>query len=240
MILVLDNSPLKGQTNHDKDQSTYESSGIHILEDFENEEIGTLPSEWYDRDGNNKLPEFDSEFRSDFKYQIEEEEGNKFLKFEGTRAKHINYPLKDKDEVNIYETPILSWRSRVWQLPQKANEDIEDRNDAVMSVYVVFGFGRVALVKKVPKTIRYTWSTSLDEGTELSKLFGNQKIIVLESGEENTGEWQTFERNIVEDYRRLYGDDPPERPLAILILSDGDSTGSWVVADYDDIMLKAE
>lgn len=211
----------------------------HILEDFENEEVGSLPVSWYDRDGDKKLPDLGSEIRDQFKYRVVEEDGNKYLKYEGTRAKHINYPLADKDHINIYETPILTWKVRAWQWPDGGNEDTDSRNDAVMSIYVVFDFGRVALVKKVPKSIRYTWSTTLDKGTELSKLFGNQKIVVLESGDVKKGEWVTFKRNIVEDYRRLFGDDPPGQPLAILILSDGDSTGSWVEADYDDIILKA-
>jgi hypothetical protein len=95
-------------------------------------------------------------------------------------------------------------------------------------------------VKKVPKSIRYTWSSTLEEGTELSKFYGNQKIVVVESGSDQKGNWRTFERNIVEDYRRLFGDSPPENPIAILILSDGNSTNSHAKADYDDIMLKRD
>ncbi len=210
-----------------------------MLEDFENDALGTLPSNWYDRDGDKKLQEYREDIRNEFKYKVVKEDGNKYIKYEGTRAKHLNYPLANKEYIDIYETPVLSWKARAWQLPQNANEDHDSRNDVVMSIYVVFDFGRVALFKKVPKSIRYTWSSSLEKGTEISKLFGNQKIIVLESGKKNTGKWITFERNIVEDYRRLYGDDPPSQPLAILILSDGDSTGSTVEADYDNILLKA-
>tara|TARA_R100000750_G_C2333617_1_gene91199 strand:+ start:67 stop:366 length:300 start_codon:yes stop_codon:yes gene_type:complete len=95
------------------------------------------------------------------------------------------------------------------------------------------------LFKKVPKTIRYTWSSTLPVGTELSKFYGNQKIIVIGTGNNNQGEWQTFERNIVEDYKRLFGDDPPNKPLALLILSDGNNTKSMVKADYDDFKLKS-
>ncbi|HET8865674.1 MAG TPA: DUF3047 domain-containing protein, partial [Gracilimonas sp.] len=68
--------------------------------------------------------------------------------------------------------------------------------------------------------------------------FGNQKIVVVESGEDEMGKWIRFERNIVEDYERLFGDKAPKRPMAILILSDADNTKSTAIADYDDIMLK--
>jgi hypothetical protein len=78
----------------------------------------------------------------------------------------------------------------------------------------------------------------LEKGEEFSKFFGNQKTVVMGTGS-GSGSWQTFERNIVQDYIRLYGDEPPKTPIAILILSDGDDTGENVKADYDDIMLKS-
>lgn len=217
------------------------SNGTVVLETFEDETVGELPSMWYDRDGNKQLPNHDAEEQAGYKYKIRQEHGNKYLHYAGTRARHINLPLINEKKrniynINIYDTPILSWKVRAEKLPENANEDYKDRNDSVASIYVVFDMGHV-LFKKVPKSIRYTWSSTLKEGTELSKFFGNQKIVVVESGTQKAGQWVTFKRNIVEDYRRLFGDNPPKNPLAILILSDGDSTGSFVEADYDDIKL---
>lgn len=219
------------------------SRGTFAIETFEDDSTGSLPGEWYNRDGKLKPANHKEEAKL-FRYMVAEEGGNKFLRYEGTNARHLNFPFINRDkeniyDINIYETPILSWKVRAHRLPQNANEDSKDKNDTVASIYVVFDLGRVALFKKVPKSIRYTWSTTLEEGTQTSKLFGNQNIIVVKSGESDTGKWITFERNVVEDYRRVFGDDPPKTPLAILILSDGDSTGSYVKADYDDIMLKA-
>ncbi|MCW9707359.1 DUF3047 domain-containing protein [Fodinibius salsisoli] len=216
-----------------------------LLENFENDTKHNYPHKWYDRDGNKKLVNHSESFLQDYLYKVKNRGRNNFLRFEGKAAKHISLPLvnEDKDNIygiDIYETPILSWKVRAHKLPMNASEDDDDRNDSVASIYVAFDMGRVALFKKVPKTIRYTWSSTLEKGTELSKFFGNQKIVVIESGPEKKGEWMTFQRNIVEDYKRLFGDPPPKTPLAILILSDGDSTGSWVKADYDDIMLKPE
>lgn len=217
--------------------------GTIILENFQTDEVGKLPDDWYNRNGNKKLRYESGIEREKYKYRVEKEGKNKFLRYSGTMAMHINFPLvnEDKDNIyniNIYETPVLSWKVRAHSLPENANETDDGRNDSVASIYVVFDMGRVAFFKKVPKTIRYTWSTTLPEGATASKLFGNQQIIVVKSGAEDMGEWITFERNIVEDYRRRFGDDPPKTPLAILILSDGDSTGSFVKADFDDLMLK--
>lgn len=207
------------------------------VENFEAELIGELPREWFNQKGNTSTITFDESLRNTYKYLIQQEDGNKFLRFEGTRGKHLNYPLVGKEGLNIYETPVLSWNWRIHDIPEGANEDGKNTNDVAASIYVVFDLGKV-LFRKVPKSIRYTWSSTLPVGTELSHFYGNQKIIVMGSGTDGIGEWKTFERNIVEDYKRLFGDSPPEVPLAILILSDGDSTNKRAKADYDEILLK--
>lgn len=214
------------------------ANGDIIIEDFENDSVGTIPSRWYNRDVKRKANH--PEEAKLFHYSIEEEWGNQYLHYEHTDARHLNLPLAKREGLNIYENPILSWKWRVRDIPEGGNEDSKDRNDVAASIYVVFDMGRVALIKKVPKSIRYTWSSSLPENTELSKFFGNQKIVVVQSGEKNMGKWVTEERNIVEDYKRLFGDDPPKTPLAILILSDADDTKSMTIADYDDLMLLKE
>ncbi|MDR8391137.1 DUF3047 domain-containing protein [Aliifodinibius sp. S!AR15-10] len=211
-------------------------NGALLIDKFEDDTIGSLPWEWYNRDGKRKAVH--PEERKLFHYSIKEENGNKFLHYEHTDARHLNFPLLNRPNLNIYEYPILSWKWRVKKMPEGGDENSSDYNDVAASIYVVFDIGRVALFKKVPKSIRYTWSTTQPEGEEFSKLFGNQKIVVVESGPKNMGKWQTFQRNIVEDYRRLFGDDPPETPIAILLLSDGDSTNSLAIADYDNIVLK--
>ena len=208
------------------------------VEDFENELLGDLPENWYNQKGEARPITYTGELRETYNYQVMEESGNKFLRFEGIRGKHLNYPLINKDNLNIYSTPVLEWKWRILDIPDGANEDNKSSNDAAASIYVVFDLGKV-LFKRVPKSIRYTWSSTLPVGKEMSHFYGNQKIVVIGTGQEGTGEWMTFQRNIVEDYKRLFGDAPPEVPIAILILSDGDSTQQMVKADYDDILLKS-
>jgi hypothetical protein len=221
---------------HGQNQQQATGTSFYLVEDFEDDSIGALPKKWYNQKGEAKPHTYTGSDRDLYDYSIREESGNKFLRYEGNNAKHLNYPLLNK-EVNIYETPILSWKWRVFELPEGANEDVKEKDDAAAGIYVAFDMGRVALFKKVPKSIKYSWSSTLEKGTELSKFYGNQKLVVVESGEDETGKWIRFERNLLEDYKRLFGDDPPETPLAILILSDANSTGSSAKADYDDIKL---
>lgn len=218
------------------------SDGSIILENFQQDPVGQLPKGWYDRNGDEQVAKQDSSIQAKYKYKVLQEGDNKFLRYDGMKAMHLNFPFIDKQkhnlyDINIYKTPVLSWKWRVFKLPKNGDENDDSRNDVAASIYVVFDFGHV-LFKKVPKSIRYTWSSTLPKGTKLSKFFGNQKIIVVKSGDKDTGQWITFKRNIVQDYENLFGDKPPKTPMAILILSDGDSTGSIVKADYDDIILE--
>lgn len=211
--------------------------GVVYLEDFEHYEEGTIPDEWYNRDGDNIPATYADTYRRDYKYKIVEENSNKFLRYEGTEAKHLNFPLIDKKQIDINETPILAWDWRIFDIPEGGDEDSSNRNDVAASVYVVFDTSRI-LFQRVPVSIRYTWSSKHPVGSVFTKLRGRQQILVVGTGEKNLGEWQTFERNIVEDYEKIFGKTPPPTPIAILILSDADETRSYIKADYDNFELR--
>lgn len=213
-------------------------NGGLLIEDFESTALGELPSGWYNRDFTVKITSSEESFK--YRYKVVEENGNRFLYYNDTDAHHMNFPLGRRMNLHLENTPVLSWKWRVSKLPENASEADDKRNDSAASIYVVFDMGKVAFFKKVPKSIRYTWSSTLPKGHESSVFFGNQKIVVVESGDEQLGRWKTFRRNIVDDYRRLFGEEPPERPLAILILSDGNSTGSVAEASYDDLIFYPE
>ncbi|MEX2362096.1 MAG: DUF3047 domain-containing protein, partial [Balneolaceae bacterium] len=137
------------------------SNGDYVIEDFEEEEIGSLPKRWFNQRAENKVSNYNEELRETYNYEVVEEDGNKYLRFEGIKAKHLTFPLLKVENLNIHETPILSWDWRATKIPEGGNEDTNDKNDVVASVYVAFDMGRIALVKKVPKSIRYTWSSTL-------------------------------------------------------------------------------
>ncbi len=211
------------------------TSGQIVLEDFEGETPGNLPSRWYNRDGNAKPASYDAQSRSEYHYRIMREQGRTFLRYEGSKAKHLLLQIPDDGVTDIRQTPILSWDWRVHMLPTDANEFNDKRNDTAASVYVVWGFNAL----RVPRVIRYTWSTTVPSGRTASRNMSMQQIVVLESGTKNLGKWITFERNIVDDYNAFFRGAVPKRPVAILILSDADDTGSFTKADYDRFILKA-
>jgi len=62
-------------------------------------------------------------------------------------------------------------------------------------------------------------------------------MIAVESGGQNVGRWVTVRRNLVDDYRMVFGEDPPQAG-AVAIMTDTDQTGETAVAYYDDIRLE--
>jgi hypothetical protein len=61
-------------------------------------------------------------------------------------------------------------------------------------------------------------------------------MIAVESGPERTGKWVEEEVNVLEDYRRHFGEDPP-RVGAIAIMTDTDNTGERATAWYGPIRI---
>jgi len=210
-------------------------NGTILLDDFSQDDIGSMPSKWYVRDGNVRLKDLAVDKKPKYRYRVVEEDGRKYLRYSGMDAMHIALPIHETSEIDLRNHPVLSWEWRVHAVPTGANEDIEKLNDTAASIYVVF---ELSGIFRIPKVIRYTWSSTLPKNTYLSK--GRQKILVKETGTSRQGEWIRFERNIADDYRNFFGEEPPKRPLAILILSDANNTGSFAFADYGPIYLKRQ
>lgn len=59
-------------------------------------------------------------------------------------------------------------------------------------------------------------------------------MIVVESGAAKVGEWVEESRNVYQDYKRAFGEDPPAIN-GIAIMTDTDNTKERAVAYYGDI-----
>ena len=60
------------------------------------------------------------------------------------------------------------------------------------------------------------------------------QMIVVESGPQKVGTWIDEERNLYEDYKKAFGDEPP-MINGVAIMSDTDNTKERAVAYYGDI-----
>ena len=146
----------------------------------------------------------------------------------------------------------ISWR---WKVPQLiANADNTRRNADDSPVRIVIAFdgdkkkfdfedrAMADMVKlfsgrEMPyATIMYIWENKLPVGTVLENAHsGRAKMIVAESGANRVGQWLTMTRNVLEDYRQAYGEEPG-KIISVGVMTDTNTTGSKVTAYYGDIM----
>jgi hypothetical protein len=62
-------------------------------------------------------------------------------------------------------------------------------------------------------------------------------MIAVESGESKVNQWVCEERNILEDYKKAFGENP-SMISGIAIMTDTDNTGESATAYYGDIIFK--
>ncbi len=129
--------------------------------------------------------------------------------------------------------PMLTWRWKVSNIIAKGDERSKAGDDYAARVYVIFPHWFF------PKTrsLNYIWANRLAKDELLPNAFtGNAVMIAVESGADKVGDWVTVRRDIVADYRRAFGEDPPEVG-AIAIMTDTDNTGEAATAWYADIVI---
>jgi hypothetical protein len=61
-------------------------------------------------------------------------------------------------------------------------------------------------------------------------------MIAVQSGPSLVGQWLEEKRNLLEDYRKCFGEEPPTAG-AVAIMTDTDNTGEQAVAWYGPIRL---
>jgi hypothetical protein len=136
-------------------------------------------------------------------------------------------------ELDPRKFPVLRWSWKIGGTIPNGNERTKEGDDYAARVYVVFPrtlFWRT-------KAINYIWANKLPKGEFLPNAFtSNAMMVAVESGDEKAGTWVSEERNLYEDYRRLFGEEPPEIG-AVALMTDTDNTGGNAIAYYGDITL---
>jgi hypothetical protein len=134
-------------------------------------------------------------------------------------------------EYDPLKYPILTWRWKVDNIITRGDGRTRAGDDYAARVYVVFPHWFFPKTR----TINYIWANRLEtESITPNAYTGNAMMIAVESGADKVGQWVTIKRNIVEDFRKAFGQDPP-RVGAIAIMTDTDNTGESAIAWYGDI-----
>jgi Protein of unknown function (DUF3047) len=116
--------------------------------------------------------------------------------------------------VDLLKTPILRWRWRAINLPNKADGRIKGKDDQAIAIYIGMNSGMFT-----KKTLAYRWETETPQNISAKTSYGLGMIKVnwfcLRNKKDKLGTWYTEERNIANDFMQVYGTIPKDFALSI-------------------------
>jgi len=152
------------------------------------------------------------------------------------------------------EYPIIEWRWKVNNILQKGDVSRKDGDDYPARIYIAFAFDpdRASFLQRlehraaqlvrgqdVPyRAISYVWGSNSPAGTMIANAYtGRAMMFVVQAGAENLRQWVTQQRDVYEDYKKAFGEEPA-MISGVAIMTDTDNTRESAVAWYGDIVFR--
>jgi len=152
------------------------------------------------------------------------------------------------------EYPVVQWRWKVENVLKHGDVTEKSGDDYPARLYITFEYdsSKVGFFEKAKYgaakliygqypplgAINYIWESKSPIGTIAPNPYTDRvNMIVIESGETRLHEWITEERNVYEDYKKAFGEDPP-KISGVAIMTDTDNTKESAVAYFGDIVFK--
>jgi hypothetical protein len=154
-------------------------------------------------------------------------------------------------DVDLRERPFLSWRWKVMDLAPSAHSP----DDSPVRILVNFDGDyskipfkdrlfydefRLFTGNQLPYAgVMYVWGSKTRAGGSVTNKYTTRiRMIAVESGREKLGKWLEETRNVAEDYRRLFGEEPG-RVVSVGIMTEADDGDRALEAYYGDIAFRS-
>ncbi|HJR76322.1 MAG TPA: DUF3047 domain-containing protein [Nitrospiraceae bacterium] len=180
-------------------------------------------------------------------YELVQDETGVVIK---ARSEASGSGLTKEIRIDPMEYPIVRWRWRVENLLQKSDVRRKEGDDYPARLYITFEYDpdKVGFTKKLKYkagqaifgaipigAVNYIWDGTTPAGTIVDNAFTDfAKMIVVRSGPADLGRWVEEERNVYEDYKKAFGEEPP-MINGVAIMTDTDNTKESATAYYGDI-----
>jgi len=159
--------------------------------------------------------------------------------------------IKFKKTYDIYKYPVLSFKWKINNVYKKGDATTKQGDDYPIRIYVMFEYNpdkasffeaiKYDIAKSIygqyppHSTVNYIWSNKIQKENIITSAYTDRsKMIILNSGEKNINTWQEHTVNVLEDYKKAFGDNPPSR-VTLAIMSDSDNTGESSLSYIDFI-----
>ena len=156
-----------------------------------------------------------------------------------------------KKRFNVYEFPLIRWRWKVDNIYQKGDAKTKGGDDYPLRIYIIFKYDpqKAGFFEKVKyqtakllygeypphSSVNYIWSNKPHKEPVITSSYTKKsKMIPLQSGTLKIATWQTEEVDVLKDYQRAFGTNPPAE-ASIAIMNDSDNTGERSISYLDFI-----
>jgi len=157
-----------------------------------------------------------------------------------------------KIEIDPKEYPMIMWRWKATSIYEKGDVTKKEGDDYPARIYITFKYepDKLGFFEKLKyetakvfygeypplAAINYIWASKAQQETVVPNPYtGRAMMIVVESGLKNLNLWVQEKRNVFEDYKKAFGEDPP--PISgIAIMTDSDNTRESTVSYFGDIV----
>ncbi len=149
------------------------------------------------------------------------------------RSKNTSFSLQREVKVDLKQFPILAWKWKVTKLPTGGDFRKSTTDDQAAQLFVAF---------TKTKSIVYIWDTSAPQGLMEDTTpvpFMHVKVVVVRSGPGGMGKWIRESRNVYEDYKKLFGEEPPA-VSGIRLQINSQHTGTAAESYFADVAFKKQ
>lgn len=168
-----------------------------------------------------------------YDFRIESQGGRKVLR---AKSQDDSSTISKEAKVNLNDRPILQWSWQAVTLPKGGDGRKSATDDQAAQLYVTFPRFPQAVRSRI---ISYLWDTTAPAGAIFkSEKTGLVTYVVVRSGPAEAGKWVTESRNVLEDYKKIYGEAPGEDVGAISISIDSNDTHSSAESYFGEILFR--
>jgi hypothetical protein len=149
------------------------------------------------------------------------------------RSANTSFSLQKKVNVDLRRFPVLSWKWKVAKLPEGGDCRKSKTDDQAAQLFVAF---------TKSKSIVYIWDTSAPQGLTKDTTpvpLMHVQVVVVQSGAARTRIWVTETRNVYEDYKKLFGEEPPPASGMRLQIN-SQHTGTSAESYFADVVFKKQ
>jgi Protein of unknown function (DUF3047) len=196
-----------------------------VVEDWSRIEVGTrgVPPGWQKQNWGS--PKYD--------FTVLSENPGRVLR---VRSDDDSSTISKELSVDVKQFPVLQWRWKVVVLPKGGDARRKETDDEAAQLYVTFPRFPSAVRSRI---IAYIWDAKAPAGAIFpSQKVGTVTFVVVRSGDADLGRWLTETRNVYDDYKRIYGEEPGETVGAVSISINSQNTHSSAESFFGEILFR--